>query len=177
MAEYTALAPLFTDIANAIRSKTGETGAITANQFPNKISSIPIFSLSPYNQTNVSKGIIFLGWIYNDYTTSADPKLSDYLDKGKTFSQGIVSIWAKSSTNSYLTKTFIIACEQKDYSWNYTYDSGSVRKDTAYLSFSIIKSTDSYQRITYGFSGKCYYLSSSAYQENIAFYIAIILSF
>ena len=37
MAEYTALAPLFTDIANAIRSKTGETGAITANSFPEKI--------------------------------------------------------------------------------------------------------------------------------------------
>lgn len=40
MAEYTALAPLFTDIANAIRSKTGETGAITANSFPDKIISI-----------------------------------------------------------------------------------------------------------------------------------------
>ena len=40
MAEYTALAPLFTDIANAIRSKTGETGAITANLFPDKINSI-----------------------------------------------------------------------------------------------------------------------------------------
>ena len=40
MAEYTALAPLFTDIANAIRSKTGETGAITANLFPQYITSI-----------------------------------------------------------------------------------------------------------------------------------------
>ena len=40
MAEYTALAPLFTDIANAIRSKTGETGAITANNFPDKIANI-----------------------------------------------------------------------------------------------------------------------------------------
>ena len=37
MAEYPALAPLFTDIANAIRSKTGETGQITANSFPDKI--------------------------------------------------------------------------------------------------------------------------------------------
>lgn len=41
MAEYTALAPLFTDIANAIRSKTGETGQITANQFPQEINAIP----------------------------------------------------------------------------------------------------------------------------------------
>ena len=40
MAEYTALAPLFTDIANAIRSKTGETGQITANTFPEKILSL-----------------------------------------------------------------------------------------------------------------------------------------
>ena len=40
MAEYTALAPLFTDIANAIRSKTGETGAITANTFPEEIINI-----------------------------------------------------------------------------------------------------------------------------------------
>ena len=40
MAEYTALAPLFTDIANAIRSKTGETGAITANSFPEKIAAL-----------------------------------------------------------------------------------------------------------------------------------------
>lgn len=42
MAEYTALAPLFTDIANAIRSKTGETGAITANTFPEKINQIEL---------------------------------------------------------------------------------------------------------------------------------------
>lgn len=42
MAEYTALAPLFTDIANAIRSKTGETGAITANSFPAKINEIEL---------------------------------------------------------------------------------------------------------------------------------------
>ena len=40
MAEYTALAPLFTDIANAIRSKTGETGQITANSFPSSITNI-----------------------------------------------------------------------------------------------------------------------------------------
>ena len=40
MAEYTALAPLFTDIANAIRSKTGETGAITASSFPQEINNI-----------------------------------------------------------------------------------------------------------------------------------------
>ena len=46
MAEYTALAPLFTDIANAIRSKTGETGAITASSFPEKIVNINVLDLS-----------------------------------------------------------------------------------------------------------------------------------
>ena len=46
MAEYTALAPLFTDIANAIRSKTGETGAITASSFTEKILSLK--SISEY---------------------------------------------------------------------------------------------------------------------------------
>ena len=40
MAEYTALAPLFTDIADAIRSKTGKTGKITANSFPSSIANI-----------------------------------------------------------------------------------------------------------------------------------------
>lgn len=40
MAEYTALAPLFTDIANAIRSKTGETGQIPAANFPAAISQL-----------------------------------------------------------------------------------------------------------------------------------------
>ena len=45
MAEYTALAPLFTDIANAIRSKTGETGAITANSFPSSITNIKTSSI------------------------------------------------------------------------------------------------------------------------------------
>lgn len=88
-----------------------------------------------------------------------------------------MSIWAESSTNSYLAKTFIIACEQKDYLWNYTYDSGSVRKYTAYLSFSVIKNTDSHRRITYGFSGNCYYLATTSQRNRLTFYTAIILSF
>ena len=45
MAEYTALAPLFTDIANAIRSKTGETGQITADSFPSSITNIKTSSI------------------------------------------------------------------------------------------------------------------------------------
>lgn len=52
MAEYTALAPLFTDIANAIRSKTGETGAITANSFPTMISQIGLEMINVSPQDN-----------------------------------------------------------------------------------------------------------------------------
>lgn len=54
MAEYTALAPLFTDIANAIRSKTGETGAITANSFPNRIANLWTGGGSAGTYTNLS---------------------------------------------------------------------------------------------------------------------------
>ena len=60
MAEYTALAPLFTDIANAIRSKTGETGAITANTFPEKINSITLGTI----QSNLGK------WEMNETSSS-----------------------------------------------------------------------------------------------------------
>lgn len=58
MAEYTALAPLFTDIANAIRSKTGETGAITANTFPEKINEIESFDLSSFNKITKQRRVI-----------------------------------------------------------------------------------------------------------------------
>lgn len=60
MAEYTALAPLFTDIANAIRSKTGETGAITANLFPERINSIQIQNLGVLNTLNLINGTLVL---------------------------------------------------------------------------------------------------------------------
>ncbi len=40
MAEYTALRPLFSDIANAIREKDGSTGTIPAETFPDRIRGI-----------------------------------------------------------------------------------------------------------------------------------------
>lgn len=64
MAEYTALAPLFTDIANAIRSKTGETGAITANNFPQEINAISI-------GTNTSDATATSAQILSGYTAYA----------------------------------------------------------------------------------------------------------
>ena len=88
-----------------------------------------------------------------------------------------MAISAKCSSNSYLTKTFEINCQEKNYSWTYAYDTGSVTKYTANLLFSIIKNTDSYGRVTYGFKGDCYYFTSSSHQNKIEFYMAIILSF
>lgn len=86
-------------------------------------------------------------------------------------------ISAQCSSNSYLTKTFVISCQKKDYSWTYTYDdTGSAKKYPVHLFFSVIKNTDSYGRVTYGFKGDCYYLKDH-YQEKNVFYMAIILSF
>lgn len=42
MAEYNALRPLFTDIANAIRSKDGSSGTIPAETFPDRIKAIEV---------------------------------------------------------------------------------------------------------------------------------------
>ena len=72
---------------------------------------------------------------------------------------------------------FIVNCQEKKYSWTYVYDTGSVTKYTANLLFSIIKNTDSYGRVTYGFKGDCYYFMSSSLQNKIEFYMAIILCF
>ena len=61
MAEYTALAPLFTDIANAIRSKTGETGQITANNFPQLIMNL---------NTGIDMGVFLQYEMYSSSTTT-----------------------------------------------------------------------------------------------------------
>ena len=69
MAEYTALAPLFTDIANAIRSKTGETGAITANNFPEKIIGL---------NTGISGVAVEIATSYGGYELACSCKQGDY---------------------------------------------------------------------------------------------------
>lgn len=48
MGTYNTLTSLLTAIANAIRSKTGETGQINAQDFPSKINKI---SITPKTQT------------------------------------------------------------------------------------------------------------------------------
>jgi len=41
MANHSSLTDLFTDIASAIRAKTGDSGAIVADAFPSAIAAIP----------------------------------------------------------------------------------------------------------------------------------------
>lgn len=48
MATYNTLTGLLTAIANAIRSKTGETGVINAQDFPSKISNIEVGTPKTY---------------------------------------------------------------------------------------------------------------------------------
>lgn len=54
MANHSSLTDLFTDIASAIRAKTGDSGAIVADAFPSAITAIP----SGGGNTDVEDGII-----------------------------------------------------------------------------------------------------------------------
>ena len=69
MATYTALAPLFTDIANAIRSKTGETGTITANSFPSWVANLGRGSGSAGSYDNLNS-------LFTDIATELRDRLS-----------------------------------------------------------------------------------------------------
>ena len=64
MATYNTLTSLLTAIANAIRSKTGETGQINAQNFPSKIKGI---STTPKTQT-VSQVIQLEAYGKRDFT-------------------------------------------------------------------------------------------------------------
>lgn len=70
MASYNTLTSLLTAIANAIRSKTGETGVINAQNFPSKIEGI---STTPKTQT-ITKTIAIrsssiVEFTFNELTT------------------------------------------------------------------------------------------------------------
>lgn len=62
MADYTALAPLFDDIADAIRYKDGTTAEIVANTFPARIRGIPAggIQLSSISVTHPPNKTIYL---------------------------------------------------------------------------------------------------------------------
>ena len=133
MAEYTALAPLFTDIANAIRSKTGETGAITANSFPEKILNTnflnPVWSNSG-------------GWEFYDSRQAPVTAQNTYGNISKILAMGASSY---DSTVNRFSICAILARNQKVYSTEYTIGSNIYR---LYLhhsySASAIKSTVSF---------------------------------
>lgn len=88
MATYNTLTSLLTAIANAIRSKTGETGQINAQNFPSEIASISAgstiktqtvtqtISMTSYEQKTVTftfnnlTKVLGVSRIYRPYNTS-----------------------------------------------------------------------------------------------------------
>lgn len=73
---HLTLTSLFTDIANAIRNKTGNTGKIVADNFPNAINNIPtgkqIYDLGTNTTFNVKticeqNGIDYTNLTANDF--------------------------------------------------------------------------------------------------------------
>ena len=131
MAEYTALAPLFTDIANAIRSKTGETGAITANSFPEKILNTNFL-----NPVWSNGG----GWEFYDSRQAPVTAQNSYGNISKILAMGASSY---DSTVNRFSICAILARNQKIYSTEYTIGSNIYR---LYLhhSYSQLKSTVSF---------------------------------
>lgn len=74
MATYNTLTSLLTAIANAIRSKTGETGVINAQDFPSKIDGI---STTPKTQT-VSQIVELNAYSSGDFTFTFDTLTNVY---------------------------------------------------------------------------------------------------
>lgn len=60
MANHASLTVLFTDIANAIREKTGSAGSIIADNFPSAINAIPSGSTIP-DGDNMRYGYAIVG--------------------------------------------------------------------------------------------------------------------
>lgn len=89
MATYNTLTSLLTAIANAIRTKTGDSASINAQDFPNKIENI---SSVPKTQT-VSQVISLKAYSTDDFTFTFDTLTTVY---------GVSSILKeKTEDNSY----------------------------------------------------------------------------
>ena len=140
MAEYTALAPLFTDIANAIRSKTGETGAITANSFPNKITSIQTTSF----KIESMDGHIIIDNAYryfkhNELKNSNSKLFIFYgrLNKGSTDNVGILGLKTSNLLDEiWYTSYQYIQISTSEKHMTYSQEDGSIkigRKITYFL--------------------------------------------
>lgn len=111
MAEYTALAPLFTDIANAIRSKTGETGAITANTFPEKINSLSLgtqFGIASKKSTEVTRYFTFeTDFKPSNFMCILSPDRDYAIGLNSNSYRYIVSIFYQPSSSSYPYGCFV----------------------------------------------------------------------
>lgn len=91
MATYNTLTSLLSAIANAIRSKTGETGVINAQDFPSKIEGISTASgellINHYSNVNTN----------NDINTTA---VTIQLDKGSYNLTAMAQCYSFSNINN-----------------------------------------------------------------------------
>lgn len=140
MAEYTALAPLFTDIANAIRSKTGETGAITANSFPNKITSIQTTSFKIESMDgHIITDNAYRYFQHNELKNSNSKFFIFYgrVNKQSTDNVGILGLKTSNLLNEiWFTNYQYIQTETSPSAMPYSQEDGSIRlgrKTTYYL--------------------------------------------
>lgn len=87
MATHTTLTSLFTDIADAIREKTGDTENIVADEFPDAIADIPSGGEDIAEEMKIMDEYYRITNSYlrsyseNDYTQSEVNKVDDLLNK------------------------------------------------------------------------------------------------
>lgn len=95
MATHTTLAALFTDIANAIREKTGSTDPIVADDFPAAIAAIPTsspveigsFTVIDDNMTGWPTGTyeFEIGMTWADFVSSEYNTADYYIDSSDAY--------------------------------------------------------------------------------------------
>ena len=92
---HSTLTSLFSDIADAIRAKTGETNTIIADNFPTAIAAIPTGGGGP---SNVS---YFSGYTIYDSTTE---EITWSINTGKNSAPMYALIVIRFSTNMYIVQ-------------------------------------------------------------------------